>query len=332
MHLQRNWEFRQNGTTVWMPATVPGCVHTDLIQNKKIEDPYFRTNESKQQWIGEKDWEYRTRFDLSADMLKNKYLNLVLEGLDTYADVFLNGERILDADNMHRTWKIACKDKLKPKDNILHIFFHSVFKNGMALKESYPIPLFQYANNDQTIADSMISIFVRKAGYHFGWDWGPRFITAGIWKPISIEAFNEIHLDGLQISTQSISKAEAGMHARMEVFSDSENNVDIMLSTEEQEVHQQRILLKKGWNDISFNFSIKNPRLWWSNGLGEANLYRFNATIKSKEKIESEKEIQTGIRTLRVVHGPDKNGKSLYIELNGRPVFMKGANYIPMDM
>jgi beta-mannosidase len=330
--LHQQWEFRQHGSTAWMQARVPGSVHTDLLENKIIKDPYFGIHEKEQQWIGEKDWEYRTRFDLAPEILNKENLKLEFEGLDTYADVYLNGEKILVADNMHRTWQIDCKGKLKPKDNLLYINFHSVFKSGMALKNSYPIPLYQYANNDQTSPDSMISLFVRKAGYHFGWDWGPRFITSGIWKNIKLIAYDALNMESIHISTSSIANEKADMLARFEIVSDKEDDGLITLSADGIAHLKEKVKLKQGVNIFHFPFIIKSPKLWWSNGLGPAHLYHFTATISNPRNISDTHHVTTGIRTIRIINKADNDGKSLYVELNGRPVFMKGANYIPTDM
>ncbi len=330
--LHQQWEFRQHGHSNWMQARVPGSVHTDLLENNRIKDPYFGINEKEQQWIGEEDWEYRTRFDVAPEILNKKNLILQFEGLDTYADVYLNGEKILSADNMHRTWQFECKGKLKPQDNLLYIYFHSVFKAGMALKNSYPIPLFQYANNDQITPDSMISLFVRKAGYHFGWDWGPRFITSGIWKNVNLIAYDAINIESIHISTSSIANEKAAMLARLEIISDKEGEGFITLSGDGITHIKEKVRLNHGVNIFHFPFIIKNPKLWWSNGLGQAHLYHFTTTVSNHQNLTDTHHVTTGIRTIRIINQPDKDGKSLYIELNGRPVFMKGANYIPTDM
>src|SRR5687768_9228128 len=112
--LNENWRFREVNKSDWKSANVPGCVHTDLLANKLIEDPFYRDNEKKQQWIGKTDWEYENRFNVSAQMLKRQNIEIVFQGLDTYANVYLNDKPILDADNMFRTWRVNVKDSLKP--------------------------------------------------------------------------------------------------------------------------------------------------------------------------------------------------------------------------
>jgi len=186
--INKDWKFRQSGLNEWLSATVPGCVHTDLLDNKKIEDPYYRVNEKNLQWIGEKDWEYKTDFVVDASTLQKDNVNLVFKGLDTYADVYLNDSLILKTDNMHREWVVDCKTLLHNGNNSLRIYFSSVFKINIPKYLAAPLKLQAWLNNDQS--DIWLSVYTRKAGYQFGWDWGPRLITCGIWRPVFIESWN----------------------------------------------------------------------------------------------------------------------------------------------
>ena len=329
--ISQNWKFREAGSSEWLKANVPGCVHTDLLVNKKIEDPFYRTNEEKQQWIGEKDWEYATTFVVDKQTLSKDKVELVFEGLDTYADVYLNNTLLLSADNMHRTWKSDCKSKLIEGENSLQIYFHSVIPIGNELRKKSALPLFQFPNNDQVDADKRISLYVRKAGYHFGWDWGPRFVTCGIWNPIKLVSWNTAKINGIQYITKSIEKNNAKLCANIEVISLKSGNANISISTNGKTLIDKVFVLKEGVNKVSIDFNIENPQLWWSNGLGKANLYTFDCKLNENRETIDEKSIVTGIRTIKIVTEKDKIGKSLYVELNGIPVFMKGANYIPGD-
>src|SRR5258705_13559142 len=175
MALLTGWQFRQVEKGTWYPATVPGCVHTDLLKNKLIEDPFYRDNEQKLQWIGKTDWEYQTTFEITPDVLRHPNIDLVFEGLDTYANVFLNDESLLNTDNMFRTWRTDTKKLLRPGANTLRMRFRSPINEVLPrmAKMSYQLP----AGNDQ---GEKTSPHTRKAPYQFGWDWGPRFVTSGI--------------------------------------------------------------------------------------------------------------------------------------------------------
>lgn len=187
--LQSGWQFREAGGDSWHAATVPGCVHTDLLANKLIEDPFYRDNEKTLQWIGKTDWEYQTTFKVAPQTLKQEHVELVFEGLDTYAEVFFNDTSLLRADNMFRTWRVDCRRALKTGNNVLRIRFRSPINEVLPLmaKLNYQLP----APNDQ---GEKTSPYTRKAPYHYGWDWGPRFVTSGIWKPVFLEAWNDARL------------------------------------------------------------------------------------------------------------------------------------------
>ena len=154
-NLHEGWKFRQARLTNWYPATVPGVVHTDLLQNKIIEDPFFRLNERGLQWIDKEDWVYETCFTLAADMMRKENMELVFEGLDTYADVYLNDECILKADNMFRRWSIPVRQYIREENNILKVYFHSPVKIDVPKWDALP---YQYpASNDQSENGGLIN-------------------------------------------------------------------------------------------------------------------------------------------------------------------------------
>ncbi len=225
--ISSGWKFRQQDEAMWHPAKVPGEVHTDLLANKMIPDPYYRDNETKLQWIEKENWEYKTSFSVPTAIRNKKHVELVFDGLDTYADVYLNGRLLLNANNMFRQWKADVKNKLTASNNTLFIHFRSAQNIVDSLAKAdlpYVIP-----DNPRC--------YVRKAQFHFGWDWGPKFTTCGIWKGVRVEGYN--------------------------------------IEPEEK-------------------------------------------TFIPPVKVE-------------LVQKPDDKGSSFYFSINGKPVYMKGANYIPSD-
>ena len=335
-NLHEGWKFRQARLTNWYPATVPGVVHTDLLQNKIIEDPFFRLNERGLQWIDKEDWVYETCFTLAAGMMRKENMELVFEGLDTYADVYLNDECILKADNMFRRWSIPIRQYIREENNILKVYFHSPIKIDVPKWDALP---YQYpASNDQSenggLFNKKISIFARKAGYHYGWDWGPRLVTSGIWRPVYIRAWSDLRINDVFIEQKEVGAGRAVIAGHVEL--DADKDMDGVLVTITDEV-TGRVLgewqadLKRGTNRVTVDFVLHKPKLWWSNGLGEPFLYRFRTDIIAGGELLDSKTERVGIRSLKVVHQPDKDGHTFYIELNGRPVFAKGANYIPSD-
>ena len=335
-NLHEGWKFRQARLTNWYPATVPGVVHTDLLQNKIIEDPFFRLNERGLQWIDKEDWVYETCFTLAADMMRKENMELVFEGLDTYADVYLNDECILKADNMFRCWSIPVRQYIREENNILKVYFHSPVKIDVPKWDALP---YQYpASNDQSenggLFNKKISIFARKAGYHYGWDWGPRLVTSGIWRPVYIRAWSDLRINDVFIEQKEVGAGRAVIAGHVELDADKDMDGVLVTITDEatgRVLGEWQADLKRGTNRVTVDFVLHKPKLWWSNGLGEPFLYRFRTDIIAGGELLDSKTERVGIRSLKVVHQPDKDGHTFYIELNGRPVFAKGANYIPSD-
>lgn len=335
-NLHEGWKFRQVRLTNWYPATVPGVVHTDLLQNKIIEDPFFRLNERGLQWIDKEDWIYETCFTLAADMMRKENMELVFEGLDTYADVYLNDECILKADNMFRRWSIPVRQYIREEDNILKVYFHSPVKIDVPKWDVLP---YQYpASNDQSenggLFNKKISIFARKAGYHYGWDWGPRLVTSGIWRPVYIRAWSDLRINDVLIEQKEVGAGRAVIAGHVELDADKDMDGVLVTITDEatgRVLGERQADLKRGTNRVTVDFVLHKPKLWWSNGLGEPFLYRFRTDIIAGGDLLDSKTERVGIRSLKVVHQLDKDGHTFYIELNGRPVFAKGANYIPSD-
>lgn len=332
--LDDDWQFRQGRSENWLPATVPGTVHTDLMANRLIDDPFFGMNERSVQWIDKEDWIYETTFSIDEATIVRKCQNLHFDGLDTYADVYLNDQKILEADNMFRRWDVDVKNILRAGENTLRIYFHSPIKVDMAKWDAQPI---RYrATNDQSqnggLLDRQLSVFARKAGYHYGWDWGPRLVTSGIWRGIELQSWDGHRITDLHIRQDKVDAKRADITAIAEVISDAPTSATISIIDEKsgKKLVEKKCALAKGLNTIDIPFSVKNPKLWWCNGLGDPNLYQFTAAIadgKNSDRIS----VSTGLRSIEVVRDEDADGTSFYFKLNGVPVFAKGANYIPSD-
>ncbi|PKP33781.1 MAG: beta-mannosidase [Bacteroidetes bacterium HGW-Bacteroidetes-17] len=318
IELNRNWKFRQAGNSEYLPAEVPGSVHLDMLNAGLIEDPFYRSNEDSIQWVANEDWEYLNEFELDKQFLKNKNTFLIFEGLDTYAKVYLNDSLLLQTDNMFRQWKVEVSSFLK-QNNQLKIHFYSPLKKNeeAAKKSAFPLP-------EQRA-------FTRKAPYQFGWDWGPRIVTSGIWKPVYLMSEQETQIHTTYFSTDSIVNGTAFISAEIEIHSEINKEIEIKILNDDQPLFLEKRELNIGESILKINFQIPQAKLWWSNGLGEAHLYHFNTIISVKDKIIDKKNNQIGIRTLKLIEKDDEVGKSFYFELNGFPVFMKGANYIPQD-
>lgn len=328
-NLNSNWSFSQHGKSDWLPAKVPGCVHTDLLDNRRISDPYFRANERQIQWVGEKDWEYKSSFTVPQALLQKEHQELVFKGLDTYADVFLNDKLVLTTNNMHREWRLDAKKDLKAGENTLRVHFKNIFKTDMPKYLEAPYKAQIWPNNDQS--DIWLSVYARKAGYEYGWDWGPRLITSGIWRPVYLEGWNTSKINNVQLIQKGVNASKAELSAVVEVESSGQKDALITVKNQNKIVAQKRVDLVNGINKVQLDYNILNPKLWWTNGLGTPNLYTFQYSLQDGKKELDNETVTAGLRSLKVVRQKDKDGTSFYFVLNGVPVFIKGANYIPID-
>lgn len=337
--LTGKWEYRKVGDNAWNAATVPGTVHTDLLNNKKIPDPFYRLNEKDLQWIDKEDWEYKTVFTVSDEQKKFERLILVFEGLDTYADIYLNNQKVLVADNMFRTWKVDIKPHLKGGENELRVYFHSPIKTGEALYASLPFRV-PVSDNDQ--ASPKVSVFTRKAGYHYGWDWGPRFVTSGIWRPVYLQSESQNSIQELFIRQKSLTSEKANLEAQLAVQSSVKGVrlLQLFVNGSTVPVYSSKVNIEKGVTNLVCSFGMINPKLWWPNGYGAQNLYTFNAKLKGlpsggladeSMSILASRSIRQGLRTVEVIQESGPAGNSFYFNVNGVKIFMKGANYIPQD-
>lgn len=321
---KQNWKFRKKGDTKWYKASVPGTVHTDLLENKIIPDPFFGDNEKKLQWIENENWEYSTTFRLSDKELKQDNIELQFEGLDTYAKVFLNDSLILSADNMFRIWTVEIKKYLHKEKNKLYILFESPVGKGKeeSAKLSYTLP------GDE-------KVFTRKAQYQFGWDWGPRFVTSGIWKDVKISSWNDARILNTQCIqkklTDSIAELEFICEIKSDVNASAYLDISYAFTKDLSGQRTNKIKLTKGVNTYSVFYDIRKPQKWWTNGLGFPSMYYFDINLSYDSRILTHEKISVGLRTLELVQESDSVGASFYFKLNGIPVFMKGANYIPPD-
>ena len=333
MLLDTGWEFSQSGTEKWMPATVPGTVHQDLISHELLPNPFYGMNEKKIQWVENEDWEYRTSFIVSEEQLNRDGIQLIFEGLDTYADVYLNGSLLLKADNMFVGYTLPVKSVLRKGENHLYIYFHSPIRQTLP---QYASNGFNYpADNDHH--EKHLSVFSRKAPYSYGWDWGIRMVTSGVWRPVTLRFYDIATISDYHVRQLSLTDENARLSNELIVNqivpqkTPAEVRVNVSLNgTTITEVKQQ-VTLQPGINHITLPTEVTNPVRWMPNGWGTPTLYDFSAQIVCGNRIVAEQSHRIGLRTIRVVNEKDKDGESFYFEVNGIPMFAKGANYIPQD-
>lgn len=331
--LNTGWEFCRSGTEQWRPAEVPGTVHQDLLRHGLIPNPFYGTNEEKIQWVENEDWEYRTVFAVSGEQLERDDARLIFEGLDTYADVYLNGSLVLRADNMFTAYSAAVKPVLRVGENRLHICFRSPIRQTLPQHESNG---FNYpADNDHH--EKHLSVFSRKAPYSYGWDWGIRMVTSGVWRPVALRFYDVASINDYHVKQLSLTDERAELSNELEVenilphAADAVVEIRCALNGEEIREIRREVKLLPGTNRIEVPMEILSPARWMPNGWGDPVLYDFSATVSCGGKEVARQSRRIGLRTLRLVNEKDKHGESFYFEVNGIPMFAKGANYIPQD-
>jgi len=309
--LPATWTFRSSDSRTWLPARVPGCVHTDLHRAGKIPDPFWGSNERELGWIEEADWTYRCSFTAATALRDRERVELVAEGLDTFAVLTLNGKEVGRTGNMFCAHRFDVKGLLLPGRNTLEIFFQS----PMALIRDRKRPGHFPEWNDAVGGVSL----VRKEQCSFGWDWGPRFPTSGVWLPIGLEAWDGNRIESVRV-VQEHTKGKVALAFHPTVTAKGKAKFRGTIS----------IAGKKVAVIDDLKAVIETPLLWWPNGHGEQPLYEVELELLDSEGAVADvwrKKI--GLRTIVLDRHADEFGESFQFVVNGRAIFAKGANWIP---
>ncbi|MCX7934369.1 MAG: hypothetical protein N3A66_03820, partial [Planctomycetota bacterium] len=320
--LNGDWQVQAAGKGESLPAQVPGCIHLDLLRAGKIDDPYVRDNEKRVQWIGQTDWRYSRDFDLPGEILAHERVWLRCEGLDTIAEISLNGQRIAKTDNMFRTWEFEVKRRLRPGRNRLEISFTAAEPYAARLQAKRRLPTWGGGGRS----------WLRKEPCNFGWDWGPTLITCGIWRPIRLAACNQARLAEVMIRQDHSRSREVGLYLQIlaEKWTNRPLAAAVAISYNGATVAEAETALRA---DRGFlRLALKNPHLWWPRNLGEQPLYE--VTVELLDADGALLDVATkriGLRTLRLDRHKDRWGESFQFVANGVPFFAKGANWIPAD-
>ena len=347
VELNQGWEFHEIAagdavhsaeTAAWHPATVPGAVQTDLLQNKLIPEPFKGDNEYQLQWIGETNWEYRTSFNLSAAQLAHANADLVFDGLDTFADVYLNERKVLTSDNMFRLWRVPAKEYLKAGANTLRIVFTSPTAKMQAVVDALPYHLPDSGTGNPKYPKSKsVQDYIRKAPYNFGWDWGPRFLTMGVWRPARIEFWDKARVADVFVEQKDVTAAVANLLVHVTVDASQDGQATVKLSqnllggAKAGPEQSQTVALHAGTNEVDFPVRVSDPKLWFPNGYGRQDRYEFAIQVTADSRAQDAKTVRTGLRSIELRRADDKWGRSFEFVVNGIPIFAKGANVIPFD-
>ena len=317
--LNEDWEFYYAPEDKWYPATVPGNIHTDLFANRIIKDPFYDTNADSLLWISETEWHYRKDFVI-AKLFYNRNLEIVFDGLDTYCDIILNGDTIGKTNNMYRQWVFPINDSIKKEKNKMELIFHPTDK----------ININKQKEKGYAIPDNRV--FSRKAPYHFGWDFAPSLNTCGIYKNVYINSWEKLRITNIMLEQKYLTDTMAVMIANIELESENfyNGNVKIYSPNHEFDTLYQKLEIYEGKQIYPVKFFIKDPELWWCNGMGNAKLYNIVVEVSTKFRVEK-KEMQIGLRSIKLSTSTDPDGQQFYFILNGIPVFARGANWVPAE-
>ncbi len=333
----RSWKFRKvtdskTKNQAWLPAHVPGTVFSDLLASKLISDPFSPSGTEKVQWVEKADWEYKCTFRADKKLLGAAHINLDLAGLDTYARVYLNDSLILRANDMFIAWDIPVKQFLKAGENTLRIYFESSDKK--ALTEFQLLPYILPANDDRSA--KKLSMFTRKAAFHYGGDGTPRLVGCGITRAVSLQSWGDARIRSVHYIQNSMDLKLARLTAVVEIEGGEDPaNLGLELSCPRAGLkHVSRsVIVKPGIHEFSLNFDIEKPLLWWPNGSGKAELYEMKAALRPQNGPSVDSLIQSiGIRTIELVNKADSSGHSFYFKVNGVSLFMKGASIQPQEL
>jgi beta-mannosidase len=322
------WQFQQADSLEWLPATVPGCVHTDLMAINRIPDPFVADNEKRVQWVAETDWIYQKSFQCSAQLLAEEHIFLVCDGLDTLAEVVLNGHDLGRTDNMFRSYEWEVAQYLRPEgENVLTITFTSPVKYIAAKNaiREMPGPYHSLPGGP----------YIRKAPCQFGWDWGPQLPPIGIWKDIRLEGYSQARLAEVHLRQEHFGK-QVTIVARVAVQSWEKFPLAVVMRIETPKgefIETESPLAKPGEGIVKL--PVPDPRLWWPNGYGSQPLYQVEVTLASSDsrdaRLLDQKKYQIGLRTIELRQQEDRWGRSFEFVVNGIRILCKGANWIPAD-
>ena len=309
-----DWQFRDaTKNTAWLPAVVPGCVHTDLLRAKEIPDPFWGANELGLQWIEDHDWEYRTSFTVPAELMAEERVDLVADGLDTVATVTVNGREIARTENMFVGYRWDIKPWLKSGENELTIRFGSAMKYIRTHRLGH-----QPREFNDPVGRSQV---IRKEPCQFGWDWGPRFVTAGIWRDIRLEAWSRNRVESVRISQLHDAAGSVTIRVAPEL---AHREAGIACY---HRLTLNGIVVSEG---TGTKIRVEHPQLWWPNGHGAQPLYALHVEILHADGSRMGSWVgRVGLRTIALDRHKDEAGETFQFVVNGRAIFAKGANWIP---
>ncbi|XP_076269024.1 beta-mannosidase-like [Rhynchophorus ferrugineus] len=341
--LNGNWTIiRADGD--YVIGRVPGGIYTDLMNAGVIDDVFFGYNDNSSRWIGRRNWTYCTAVELNETIKAYTQRNIVFEGLDTYADVYLNGIRIGSSNNMFVRYVFDVRDALEVGKNNITVVFRSPIEAALELYqkqlERYRVP--QECPNDVYNGECHVNM-LRKMQASFSWDWGPAFPSVGIWKDTYIEAFNVALMRDLV--THVVEKDDTTWSFYADIYFEAGGTdtvtgtvlLTIKLDSSTMQWRKDVNATRNGYGELVWNTTLTIPKnqakFWWPNGYGSQNLYEFTVDFQRLPDEEPQtRTIKVGFRTVELVQDNLDDGATFYFKVNGVPIFAKGSNEIPISI
>ncbi|MFC5005020.1 glycoside hydrolase family 2 protein [Dactylosporangium cerinum] len=317
--LHSGWTLRAAGPAPLgdgpVPATVPGCVHTDLLDAGLIPDPYLDANELELAWIGRTPWVYETTFDAA---LTGDRVELVADGLDTVATVTLNGIELGRTANMHRSYRFDVREALRPTGNHLEVRFDSAYDYALAVRDAVGERPNAYDEPFQ---------YIRKMASNFGWDWGPTLVTAGIWQSIGLHSWSVARLAEVRpLVTVDGTDGIVDVHVTVERAGDEPLTVTATVAGV-----TATATIAAGETSAVVTVTVPDVRLWWPRGFGSPDRYELDVTLRADASVVDAWQRRVGFRTVEIDTTADADGTAFILVVNGVPVFVRGVNWIPDD-
>lgn len=321
------WEFRcvtdgcPEEWKTWREGRVPGTVHTDLLDAGLIPDPFVADNEVRVQPVHEMDWLYRCHFEWTKPGSGRTYL--VCEGLDTVAEIRLNGQVVGLAEDMFVPYRFDVADCLRQGSNCLEITFRSPIRAAEERRERMGPLVADYDKYDER------RFYIRKAQYSFGWDWGPALPTCGIWRPIYLEHVDGPRLRDVWLKTLELASGKVSAETEVEIEG-YRDEIELQFELRRKDRVVLRDSCPAEGEVVQREWELLGIDLWWPNGYGEPALYDLDVILKQNGREVDRIRRRVGFRTIELLL-EDDGGPCFRFRVNGKDIFVKGANWIPAD-
>lgn len=318
--LNGNWQVKDPKTGAVYGATVPGDIHNDLVKANVIPDPYYSDNANQCGWVTEQNWLYEKKFTVTKDMLENN-IKLVFDGIDTYSEIFINGKSVGNTDNMFMRYSFDINSFVSVGENTLTVDLQSIKEAAKQFPEEGYFGCFNVQR-----------IFMRKAQCHFSWDWAPNFPAMGIWQDVALNLCPGAEISKVMIHPYLDGRASFFIHMSKDFDNDNINGKFLTIKVYDDEQTVEETFPLDGIKN-AYNLFVKDAKLWWPVGMGEPHLYNYEVILTEAGEVTYTKSGRFGFRTVELDQSPIDGEKfACKFKINGEEVFIKGANWIPLDI